>query len=102
MRILLVDDDADFRALARNFLLRAYPRASVADYDPRVRGLPPSDFAWADYDLVLLDHELSARETGLDWLRRYSQVAGFPAVIFATGHGDEGVAARAMKFGADE
>ena len=102
MKVLVVDDDEDFRALARNFLLRSYPRALVADYDPRTRGLPPSDFPWADYDLVLLDHELSAEQTGLDWLRRFSHVAGFPAVIFATGAGDERLAARAMKFGADE
>jgi serine/threonine protein kinase len=74
----------------------------VTDYDPRVQGLPPDDFPWADYDLVLLDHELQAEQTGLDWLRRFGRVPGFPGVIFATGAGDENLAARAMKFGADE
>jgi serine/threonine-protein kinase PpkA len=51
---------------------------------------------------VLLDHELQAEQTGLDWLRRFGHVPGFPGVIFATGAGDENLAARAMKFGADE
>lgn len=102
MRILIVDDDADFRELAKVLIKRSYPRAEVLGYDPQARGLPAVDFPWADYDLVLLDHELSSAETGLDWLRRYSDLAGFPAVIFATGVGDENLAARAMKFGADE
>ena len=102
MKVLVVDDDRDFRALAGRFLHRSYPRALLADYDPSVQGLPPDDFPWADYDVVLLDHELRAEQTGLDWLRRFSRVPGFPAVIFATGAGDENLAARAMKFGADE
>lgn len=102
MKILIVDDDVDFRELAKVLIKRSYPRAEVLGYDPQVSGLPAADFPWADYDLVLLDYELSSAETGLDWLRRYSDLAGFPAVIFATGAGDENLAARAMKFGADE
>jgi DNA-binding NarL/FixJ family response regulator len=102
LKILIVDDDVDFRELAKVLIKRSYPRAEVLGYDPRVSGLPAVDFPWADYDLVLLDYELSCAETGLDWLRRYSALAGFPAVIFATGAGDENLAARAMKFGADE
>jgi serine/threonine protein kinase len=102
LKILIVDDDVDFRELAKVLIQRSYPRAEVLGYDPQVSGLPAVDFPWADYDLVLLDHELSSAETGLDWLRRYSHLAGFPAVIFATGAGDENLAARAMKFGADE
>jgi serine/threonine protein kinase/CheY-like chemotaxis protein len=102
VKVLVVDDDVDFRELARVFVNRSYPRAEVMGYDPQSRGLPASDFPWADYDVVLLDHELSSEQTGLDWLRRYSDLPGFPAVIFATGAGDENLAARAMKFGADE
>lgn len=102
MKVLVVDDDVDFRALVEVLLHRSYPRAAITGYDPAREGMPPGDFPWADYDVVLLDHELHAEYTGLDWLRRYSGLPGFPAVIFTTGHGDENLAARAMKFGADE
>ncbi len=102
MKVLVVDDDIDFRELARILVNRSYPLAQVTGYDPQQLGLPAADFPWADYDLVLLDHELRSGQTGLDWLRRYGDLPGFPAVIFATGAGDENLAARAMKFGADE
>jgi CheY-like chemotaxis protein len=102
MKVLVVDDDPDFRALIRVLLKRSYPQALVGEYDPSVLGLPRDAFPWADYDVVVLDHELHAEHTGLDWLRRFAQLPGFPAVIFATGAGNENLAARAMKFGADE
>ncbi len=102
MKVLVVDDDEDFRSLTRALIQRSFPRAAVAEYDPESRGVPLDDFPWADYDVVLLDHELNTGDTGLDWLRRYGRLPGFPAVIFATGAGDENLAARAMKFGADE
>jgi hypothetical protein len=61
----------------------------VSSYDPQRSGLPASDFPWVGYDVVLLDYEVSSEHTGLDWLRRYSDLAGFLAVIFATGASDE-------------
>ncbi len=102
MKILIIDDDRDFRELVRVFIRRCYPRASVSDYDPEVMGMPAVDFPWADYDVALLDYELNAEFNGLDWLRRYSGLPGFPAVIFSTGEGNEYLAVRAIKFGADE
>jgi CheY-like chemotaxis protein len=44
VKVLVVDDDEDFRVLARRFLQTCYPRVEVTDYDPRVQGLPPDDF----------------------------------------------------------
>ena len=102
MKILIIDDDRDFRDLARVFLKRGFPLASVSEYDPEVMGLPAPDFPWADYDVALLDYELNAEQNGLDWLRRFSGLPGFPAVIFSTGAGSEYLAVRAMKSGADE
>ena len=74
MKILVVDDDMDFRALVPVLLRRSYPHVVVADYDPRVQGLPPDDFPWADFDVVMLDHEFHAEHTGLDWLRRFARL----------------------------
>lgn len=100
MRVLIVDDDIDFRGLARAFLRRSFPKVKISEYDPEVLGLPDPDFPWADFDVVLLDHELRAEHTGLDWLRRYAAIPGAPAVVFTTGAGSERVAAQAMRLGA--
>jgi DNA-binding NarL/FixJ family response regulator len=100
MNVLIVDDDIDFRGLARAFLRRSFPNVKVSEYDPEVLGLPDSDFPWADFDVVLLDHELHAEHNGLDWLRRYASVPGAPAVVFTTGAGSERVAVQAMRLGA--
>ena len=100
MKILIVDDDIDFRGLATTHLRRHFPKVNVSEYDPEVLGLPRSDFPWADFDVVILDHELRAEHTGLDWLRRYATLPGAPAVIFATGSDSASVAAEAMKLGA--
>jgi DNA-binding NarL/FixJ family response regulator len=102
MKILVIDDDRDFRELARVFLKRSFPLATVSDYDPEIMGLPAVDFPWADYDVALLDYELNTEQNGLDWLRQYSGLPGFPAVIFSTSAGDEYLAVRAIKSGADE
>ena len=100
MKVLIVDDDIDFRGLAGTHLRRHFPRVIVSEYDPEVLGLPRSDFPWADFDVVILDHELRSEHTGLDWLRRYAALPGAPAVIFATGTGNDQVAAEAIKLGA--
>ena len=100
MKILIVDDDVDFRGLATVYLRRHFPKVCVSEYDPEVLGLPRADFPWADFDVIILDHELHAEHTGLDWLRRYATLPGAPAVIFATGAGSESVAVEAMKLGA--
>jgi len=52
--------------------------------------------------LLLLDHELGEGEYGLDWLRKFKKDESFPATIMLTGHGDEEIAVRALRFGAQE
>lgn len=102
MRVLVIDDDIDFRELARVYLLREFPNCEVKLYDPGTKGRPDGNFAWLNYDMVLLDYELGLEDSGLDWLRAYKKVPGFPAVILLTGAGDEYIAARAVKLGADD
>lgn len=98
VRILLVDDDPDDRALARHAAEEAFPGA---------RFLEPTDAASLEAalaegpDLVVTDYALRWTD-GLAVLAAAKATRpGAPVVMF-TGSGDEEVAAEAMKAGLDE
>ena len=99
MRVLIIDDAPDFRALARRFIKIEWPDATVTEYDPIALGLPDAGFAWGGFDAVLLDFMLGL-EDGLTWLRAFRKIEGMPPIIFMTGSGSEDVAAKAIKLGA--
>ena len=101
MRILIIDDDEDLRALLAHYLRDEWPEAEVEPYDPVERGAPDETFPLADYDAVILDYMLG-RGNGLDWLQRLKQRSDCPPVLFLTGAGNEIIAVRAMKAGADD
>src|SRR6266699_3019069 len=82
MRILIIDDDVDLR----NLLERYIPEAS---------------FPLGSYDVVILDYMLG-RGDGLQWLQELKRRADCPPILFLTGAGNEIIAVRAMKAGADD
>jgi EAL domain-containing protein (putative c-di-GMP-specific phosphodiesterase class I)/DNA-binding response OmpR family regulator len=98
--ILVLDDDADFRALLRNYLGKLFDRVEVQEYDPVARGVPGEDFDWSRYDVLILDYYLCiSNVTGLDILQANRKNKLFPAAIMLTGAGSEEVAVRAVKAG---
>lgn len=101
LKALIIDDFADFRKLISHHITTEWPDAVVVEHDPVIQGKLPSHFTGAGYDVVLLDHELG-EENGLDWLRHFKQLPGFPPVIFMTSHGDELLAVKAIKSGAED
>ncbi len=101
MRILIIDDDEDLRNLLRHYLRQEWPNAEVEDYDPLVRDMPDASFDLAQYDLIVLDYMLG-RGDGLEWLQGLKSRADCPPVIFLTAAGNEIIAVRAMKLGADD
>jgi len=101
MRILIIDDDQDLRALLAHYLRDEWPEARVEPYDPVERDMPDGSFPLADYDAIILDYMLG-RGNGLDWLQRLKERADCPPVLFLTGAGNEIIAVRAMKAGADD
>ena len=102
-RILVVDDDEDYRILLARFLAKAFPSTDVHQYDPVQTGPPAPDFDWTDYDVLILDYKLGAEENGLDWLRRYKRdSANFPVTILLTAAGSEELAVRALRHGAHD
>ncbi len=101
MRVLLIDDDPDLRALLAHYIRQRWEDAKVEEYDPLSRELPDEAFPLGSYDVVILDYMLG-RGDGLDWLQRLKRRADCPKILFLTGAGNEIIAVRAMKAGADD
>lgn len=99
-RILILDDDGDFRRLLKVYLGKLLPGVEVSEYDPVARGAPGDDFDWTPYDALILDYYLCIHNvTGLDILQRHRKNKFFPATIMMTGAGNEEVAVRALRSG---
>lgn len=99
-RVLILDDDADFRRLLKVYLNKLLPGVDVAEYDPVARGAPGDDFDWSPYDALILDYYLCLHNvTGLDILQAHRKNRFFPATIMMTGAGNEEVAVRALRAG---
>ena len=102
-RVLVIEDDRDFRNLLERFLGKAFPDANVELYDPLEKGRPDAGFKWSAYDVLVLDYQLGENENGLDWLREFKKKGKkFPATILLTAAGSEEVAVRALRFGAHD
>lgn len=102
-RILIFDDDADFRKLLEVRLGKLFPASELEEYDPIASGVPDPDFDWSRYDVLLLDYFLCIHGvTGLDIHRQNSKNPLFPATIMLTGAGNEEIAVRALKSGVSD
>lgn len=101
MRVLVIDDDPDLRNLLVHYIRQQWPGGDVDEYDPLERDKPDANFKLGAYDVIILDYMLG-RGDGLQWLADFKKRPDCPPVIFLTGAGNEIIAVRAMKAGADE
>src|SRR5688500_13578582 len=101
MRVLLIDDDEDLRNLLSRYIRAQWADAEIEAYDPLERDLPGAEFPLGSYDVLVLDYMLG-RGDGLEWLKSLKQRADCPKILFLTGAGNEIIAVRAMKAGADD
>ena len=101
MKILIIDDDEDLRNILGHYLKQEWPELQVEQFDPLERDIPDASFPLGDYDVVILDYMLG-RGDGLDWLQDFKQRTDCPPVLFLTGAGNEMIAVKAMKAGADD
>jgi DNA-binding response OmpR family regulator len=95
-RILVVDDDAAFAQLVATVVERAgygVPAIAATGRDALLLA--------REVDLVLLDHQLPDGN-GLSLLPALRSMPRLPAVILVTAHGDEALAAGALRAGADD
>ncbi len=95
-RILLVDDDPDIARLVQHALKGAGmgPAAQVATGRDALEAL-------TGIDIVLLDHQLPDT-SGLEVLGAIKAQPSPPAVVLVTAHGNESLAAAALRLGADD
>lgn len=99
-RILILDDDADFRKLLSTYLGKMLADVELIEYDPVASGTPGDDFDWSKYDVLILDYYLTRDGlTGLDILQMNRNNQFFPATVMLTGAGNEEIAVRALKSG---
>jgi len=101
VKILIIDDDEDLRNILAHYLKQEWPELEVEQFDPLERDMPDASFPLGSYDVVILDYMLG-RGDGLDWLQHFKTRSDCPPVLFLTGAGNEVVAVRAMKAGADD
>jgi DNA-binding response OmpR family regulator len=95
-RILLVDDDPDITRLVQHVL-------TASGYGPATQVSTGRDAlaALGEIDIVLLDHQLPDT-SGLEVLAAIRAQPQPPGVILVTAHGDESLAAAALRQGADD
>ncbi len=99
MRVLLIEDDIDFRRLIRQHLATGLDEVTVVEHEPARLGRLVADFNAVGYDAVLLDAH-PAGENGLDWLQELRCRPLFPPVIYLLGARDDEAAAAAILRGA--
>ncbi len=102
MKILIIDDSSDYRALLRLYLNKELSDVEIVDYDFDNLGKPPDNFNWVEYDVLFLDYKLGPSEDGLSWLKEFRDKPGFPPTIILTAEGDEYVAVKSIKLGASD
>ena len=100
IKVLIIDDSEEYRALLKIWLRREVEEIQLDEYDVANEGKPADDFDWTEYDVVLLDYNLGGDIDGLDWYQEFGAKPNFPPTIVLTAEGDEYVAVRAVKLGA--
>jgi len=101
VKVLIIDDDEDLRNILAHYLTKEWPDLKIEQFDPLEREMPDAAFPLGSYDVIILDYMLG-RGDGLEWLQQFKTRADCPPVLFLTGAGNEVIAVRAMKAGADD
>jgi DNA-binding response OmpR family regulator len=102
-KILIIDDDGDYRKLLRNWLTSQFQNIEVVEHDPLGQGVPDSNFNWSDFDVLLLDYNLRLDGiTGLNILQDNYDNLLFPKTIMLTGAGNEEIEVRALRSGVSD
>ncbi|MDF7801745.1 response regulator [Pontiellaceae bacterium B1224] len=101
VQILIVDDDAHFRAAQKRNLhrmnLRPESRAQVLEASSGKEAMEV--LKRQNVDCILLDHNMPGG-SGMNWLKHFLGINSNLAIVMLTGQGSEQLAVEAMKNGA--
>lgn len=100
LKILIIDDHADYRRLLSHHVSTRWPDAAIREYDPVISGRLPEAFSGAGNDIVLIGHPCG-RGDALDWVRQFRALPKFPPII-VIGNGDERQIVAAIRAGASD
>lgn len=97
LSVLLVDDEEDFLAVAKEMLesTGGFKVEAASSVDEALKKLSKKSF-----EVVVSDYKLGAK-SGLDLLKTLKETEPNLPVIFFTGKGNEEVAVKALNFGVD-
>jgi tRNA A-37 threonylcarbamoyl transferase component Bud32/CheY-like chemotaxis protein len=99
MRLLLIVQDARFRALLRHHVTCNWPEAELVMRSKRASAPLPPEFLAQGFDAVLIDQAWLG-DQGLPWLQNLAARPGFAPVVFLAERSSDEVARRARIFGA--
>src|SRR5690606_7431634 len=88
VRLLLIDDDAEYRKILRYHIEVEWPQAVVVDHQPGSTGRGPRDVPLAGFDAVLLGHPIGD-EQGFAWLDGLAERGDCPPVLLFADPSDE-------------
>ncbi len=96
LRILFIDDEADYVGPIADYLTRTYQHVTTSV--PTVERAQ-REIAQQPFDIIFLDYRLPGA-SGIDFLKWASEQKLETPIIMVTGHGREELAVEAMKMGA--
>jgi DNA-binding NarL/FixJ family response regulator len=100
IKAIIIEADRNYRMLISHHITSHWSNAKVTEYDPAESGRPSEGFRGAGNDLVVLGDPLGD-ERGVDWLRQFKTVKGFPPVLLVGDGGERDIVA-AIKSGASD
>ena len=92
---MIIDEQAAFRSLLMHHVTTHWPDAIISAYDPTAAGHLPDEFSGAGNDVILLGDRHGEDRDGVDVLRRFMQVRGFPPVVYFAADDSPAVGKRA-------
>jgi serine/threonine protein kinase len=82
IKVMIIDEQADFRTLLMHHVTTHWPDAIISAYDPTVAGHLPDEFSGAGNDLILLGSEHGVDREGVDVLRKFLDQKNFPPIVY--------------------
>jgi len=82
IKVMIIDEQADFRSLLMHHVTTYWPDAIIAAYDPVAAGHLPAEFSGAGNDLILLGSRQGEDRDGVEVLRQFKARKNFPPIVY--------------------